>query len=213
MKVGRGPAPRPRQGQPCTCGGTAPATSLRRRAPFALTAHGSARPLRAACPGRRLGYICGGRFRKCKKGFGKKPNPNPFFRTRTRTQSVSHSTLFSGGPLNGPPRQVVCAASWHNCRRRRQSGGSAPRPPFASGFGVRGSAPPCVGVVESPTQISSPNLPPIFGAPRQKNGSPKAPKSRSRKTMQQHRCCFGTAVPARLTRPPLVPKHGRWRAL
>ena len=183
----------------------------------------SPRLLRAAAVA-RLGYICGAKFRicktqsgigfyVCKKGFGKNPNLNPFFRTRTRTRSVSYSTLFSGGPLNGPPRQVVCAASWHNCRQRRQSGGFVPRPPFASGFGVRGSAPPCVGVVESPTQISSPNLPPIFGAPRQKNGSLKAPKSRSRKTMRQHRCCFGTAVPARWTRPPLVPRHGRWRAL
>lgn len=59
-KVGRGPAPRPR-------GGAAPATPLRRRAPFALAAHGHARLLRAALV-RRLGYICGGRFRKCKKG-------------------------------------------------------------------------------------------------------------------------------------------------
>lgn len=150
-------------------------------------AHGSAWTLRAACPGRRLGYIYGMAFRKCrtesvygfhvcKKGFGKNPNPNPFFRTQTRTLNLFVWLFVQPRPLNGPWRQIVFAASRHNCRQCRQSGGFAPRPPFASGFGVRGSAPPCVGVVESPTQTSSPNLPPIFGAPRQKKWEPKGPQ-------------------------------------
>ena len=87
-------------------------------------------------------------------------------------------------------------------------GASPPAPPFASGFGVRGSAPPCVGVVESPTQTTSPNRPPMFGTPCQKNGSLSAPKSNSGKAMTAHHRCFGTAVPALVTRPGIVQGTG-----
>lgn len=67
------------------------------------------------------------------------PNPPNLFRT---FRTFSYSSLLSGGPLNGPPRQVVIAGRRHNCRPSRQSGGCAPRPPLmpkGSGFGVRDS--------------------------------------------------------------------------
>lgn len=67
------------------------------------------------------------------------PNPPNLFRT---FRTFSYGTLLSGGPLNGPPRQVVIAGRRHDCRPSRQSGGCAPRPPLmpkGSGFGVRDS--------------------------------------------------------------------------
>lgn len=120
LRIGRaGASPSTPAGPALHPRGRCPCDPLRSRAPFALAAHGFAGLLRAACPWRRLGYICGGRFRKCRKWnlesdstYVKKGSE----KTRTRTlfpepEPFSYSSLSSGGPLNGPPRQFVLAAS------------------------------------------------------------------------------------------------------
>lgn len=148
--------------------------------------------LRRACsapPVWRLGYIrrtafyvcvtkSESRFHVCRKRVRNSvPNPPNLFRT---FRTFSYSSLLSGGPLNGPPRQVVKAGRRHNCRPSRQSGGCAPRPPLmpkGSGFGVRDSrgetqySEPC-GFGMSPLSPSRSQLFSMFGPAGQKKWEP-----------------------------------------
>ena len=129
----------------------------------AVRLHGSRR--RRVCsapPWGRLGYICEKRFRICEtepeirfrkcrnqnpesvstyveKGSELRPEPSEPF---PNLPNLFVELFVQPRPLNWPWRQVVFAASWHNCRPSRQSGGCAPRPPLmpkGSGFGVRDS--------------------------------------------------------------------------
>ena len=137
-------------------------------------------------------------FTYVKKGSELRPEPSePFpnlpnlFRT---FRTFSYSSLLSGGPLNGPPRQVVIAGRRHNCRPSRQSGGCAPRPPLmpkGSGFGVRDSrgetqySEPCgfgmspLGPIPKSTPLG------VLALRAKKNGSLTAPKSGQGKRCQR----------------------------
>lgn len=183
--------------------------------PLALRALGCRSPLWLTAPPwtlraalGRLGYIrrtafyvcvtrSESRFHVCRKRVRNSvPNPPNLFRT---FRTFSYDTLLSGGPFNGPPRQVVLAGRRHNCRPSRQSGGCAPRPPLmpkGSGFGVRDSrgetqySEPC-GFGMSPLAPSRSQLCSMFGPAGQKNGSLTAPKSG-----QGKRCGGDVAVAA-----------------
>lgn len=159
--------------------------------------------------------VCGnqGRRGRVPRYAGPDPRPDP--------PTVSYSSLLSGGPFNGPPRQVVLAGRRHNGRPSRPFGGKPPNPlrcPNGSGSGVgtpgeRRSVPTLRAGTSPLDPIPKSTLLGVWRSAPKKNGSLSAPNLGSRKTMRGHRRCFGNAAPALLTRLNIVPRHGRCRAL
>lgn len=170
-RSGGGAAPRPRKGQPLTRTGDTPATPpLRRhRLPFASCGSrlrpGGCAGLRPLPPGvrgnapalragiRRLGRICGCDFRKCDKALSQAkgcpprgtPPASALFQSVQPGMSPQTGRRLSRRPQPGTQTSIGASADWR--------GFTPPNHPDSPrGFGVRGSAPPCAGVVESPTQ-------------------------------------------------------------
>ena len=144
---------------------------------------------------------------------GPDPRPDP--------PTVLYSFLLSGGPFNGPPRQVVLAGSRHNGRPSRPFGGKPPNPlrcPNGSGSGVgtpgeRRSVPTLRAGTSPLDLIPKSTLLDVLARRAKKNGSLSAPDLRSRKTMRGCRCCCGTAAPAQLTHSTIVQGTRRKAAL
>lgn len=143
---------------------------------------------------------------------GPDPRPDP--------PTVSYSSLLSGGPFNGPPRQVVLAGSRHNGRPSRPFGGKPPNPlrcPNGSGSGVgtpgeRRSVPTLRAGTSPLDPIPKSTLLDVLARRAKKMGAFRLP-IRSRKTMWGCRRCCGTAAPARLTHSVLVQGTRRMAAL
>ena len=128
--------------------------------------------------------VCGnqGRRGRVPRYAGPDPRPDP--------PTVSYSSLLSGGPFNGPPRQVVLAGRRHNGRPSRPFGGKPPNPlrcPNGSGSGVgtpgeRRSV-PTLRAGTSPLAPSRSQLCSVFGPAGQKKWEPYGSQIRPRKTM------------------------------